>query len=107
VGSGLTDDDRERFWKAKDSLIGQLIEIRADAITQSMEGEHFSLRFPRFKTLEGLSQVKKFNDIQNISKIYHHLLLVLVLQSCMATPPQNPDNICLIFEEKKVGIKLQ
>ena len=42
VGSGLTDDDRERFWKAKDSLIGQLIEIRADAITQSMEGEHFS-----------------------------------------------------------------
>ena len=27
-------------------------------------------------------------------------LLGLTLQSCMATPPKNPDNICLIFEEK-------
>ena len=35
------------------------------------------------------------------------LFLGFVLQSCMVTPPQNPDNICLIFEEKKVGIKLQ
>jgi DNA ligase-1 len=59
VGSGLTDDDRERFWKAKDSLIGQLIEIRADAITQSMEGEHFSLRFPRFKTFRGFEPGEK------------------------------------------------
>ena len=53
VGSGLTDEDREKFWEAKDKLIGQLIEIRADAITQSSEGEHFSLRFPRFKTFRG------------------------------------------------------
>ena len=29
------------------------------------------------------------------------LFLGFVLQSCMVTPPQNPDNICLIFEEKK------
>ena len=49
VGSGLTDDDRERFWAAKDKLVGRMVEIRADAITQSIEGEHFSLRFPRFK----------------------------------------------------------
>jgi hypothetical protein len=34
-------------------------------------------------------------------KVFTPLLLVLILQSCMATPPQNPDNICLIFEEKK------
>jgi DNA ligase-1 len=53
VGSGLTDEDREKFWEAKDKLIGQLIEIRADAITQSSEGEYFSLRFPRFKTFRG------------------------------------------------------
>jgi DNA ligase-1 len=59
VGSGLTDDDREKFWKAKDSLIGQLIEIRADAITQSIEGEHFSLRFPRFKTFRGFEPGEK------------------------------------------------
>ena len=38
-------------------------------------------------------------------KVLSALLLVLVLQSCMATPPQNPDNICLIFEEKKSWYK--
>jgi len=32
-------------------------------------------------------------------------LLGLTLQSCMATPPKNPDNICLIFEEKKSWYK--
>jgi len=31
--------------------------------------------------------------------------LGLTLQSCMATPPKNPDNICLIFEEKKSWYK--
>ena len=59
VGSGLTDDDREKFWKAKDSLIGQLIEIRADAVTQSIEGENYSLRFPRFKTFRGFEPGEK------------------------------------------------
>lgn len=38
-------------------------------------------------------------------KVLSALLLVLVLQSCMATPPKNPDNICLIFEEKKSWYK--
>ena len=59
VGSGLTDEDREKFWEARDKLIGQLIEIRADAITQSSEGEHFSLRFPRFKTFRGFEVGEK------------------------------------------------
>jgi DNA ligase-1 len=59
VGSGLTDEDRESFWAAKDSLVGQLIEIRADAITQSMEGENYSLRFPRFKTFRGFDVGEK------------------------------------------------
>ena len=59
VGSGLTDEDREKFWKEKDSLKGQLIEIRADAVTQSVEGEHYSLRFPRFKTFRGFDAGEK------------------------------------------------
>ena len=29
------------------------------------------------------------------------IILIFSLQSCMTTPPENPDNICLIFEEKK------
>ena len=59
VGSGLTDENREKFWQHKDSLIGQLIEIRADAVTQSMEGENYSLRFPRFKTFRGFEPGEK------------------------------------------------
>jgi len=59
VGSGLTDDDREKFWAAKDKLIGRLVEIRADAVTQSIEGEHFSLRFPRFKNFRGFKEDEK------------------------------------------------
>jgi len=59
VGSGLTDDDREKFWRLKDKLIGRLIEIRADAITKSIEGEFYSLRFPRFKNFRGFEKDEK------------------------------------------------
>ena len=54
VGSGLTDENREQIWANKDSVIGQLVEIRADAATQSQDAEDtWSLRFPRFKTFRG------------------------------------------------------
>jgi len=59
VGSGLTDGEREKFWASKDKLIGRLVEIRADAITQSIEGEHYSLRFPRFKNFRGFKKDEK------------------------------------------------
>ena len=29
------------------------------------------------------------------------LLMITVLNSCVTKPPENPDNICLIFKEKK------
>ena len=55
VGSGLTDNDREEFWKAKDKLIGQIVEIRADAITQNQDTkDEWSLRFPRFLRFRGI-----------------------------------------------------
>jgi DNA ligase-1 len=54
VGSGLTDENREEFWKAKDKLIGQIVEVRADAITQNQEADgEYSLRFPRFLRFRG------------------------------------------------------
>ena len=54
VGSGLTDENREVFWEAKDELIGQLVEVRADAATKSQDSDEvWSLRFPRFKTFRG------------------------------------------------------
>lgn len=59
VGSGLTDNDREVFWENKDQVIGQLVEIRADAITISQEQHAYSLRFPRFKTFRGFEPGEK------------------------------------------------
>ena len=56
VGSGLTDDMRKDVWAVKDSVIGQLVEIRADAATQSQDADDvWSLRFPRFKTFRGFA----------------------------------------------------
>jgi DNA ligase-1 len=60
VGSGLTDEDRETFWKAKDKLIGQIVEVRADAITQNQDTkDEWSLRFPRFLRFRGFEPGEK------------------------------------------------
>ena len=54
VGSGLSDTDREEFWKHKDKLVGQVVEVRADAITQNQNAkDEWSLRFPRFLRFRG------------------------------------------------------
>ena len=47
VGSGLTDQQRDEFWQAKDEIVGQTAEILCDAITKNQDGG-YSLRFPRF-----------------------------------------------------------
>ena len=60
VGSGLTDTDRETFWRAKDKLIGQIVEVRADAITQNQDTQdEWSLRFPRFLRFRGFEVGEK------------------------------------------------
>ena len=53
VGSGFTDKQREEFWQFKEKLIGKIIEVRADSISKSQDGEYWSLRFPRFKCFRG------------------------------------------------------
>jgi|TARA_R110002074_G_C12528932_1_gene664750 DNA ligase-1 len=58
VGSGFTDDNRSSFWARRDALIGQLVEVRADAITQNQD-KTYSLRFPRFKTFRGFEPGEK------------------------------------------------
>ena len=58
VGSGFTDDNRTSFWTDRDALIGQLVEVRADAVTQNQDGT-YSLRFPRFKTFRGFEPGEK------------------------------------------------
>ena len=47
VGSGLSDGDRDEYWRSRDLLLGHLVEIQADAVTQNQDGS-YSLRFPRF-----------------------------------------------------------
>jgi DNA ligase 1 len=54
VGSGLTDQMREELWQDQTLVMGQIVEIRADATTRSQDSEDiFSLRFPRFLRFRG------------------------------------------------------
>ena len=58
VGSGFTDEQRSTFWTDRDNLVNQLVEVRADAVTQNQDGT-YSLRFPRFKTFRGFEAGEK------------------------------------------------
>lgn len=58
VGSGFTDSDRSEFWSNRDALIGQIVEVRADAVTQNQDGT-YSLRFPRFLHFRGFEVGEK------------------------------------------------
>jgi DNA ligase-1 len=60
VGSGLTDDQRTEFWADQQDLLGQIVEIRADAATLNQDSEElYSLRFPRFLRFRGFKAGEK------------------------------------------------
>ena len=59
IGSGFTDQQRESFWKNKEQLIGKIVEIKADSISKSQDGDFWSLRFPRFKCFRGFNDKEK------------------------------------------------
>lgn len=57
VGSGWTDDQRAEI---DDTVIGQVLEVRADAITRSQDSEDvYSLRFPRALRFRGFKAGEK------------------------------------------------
>jgi DNA ligase-1 len=58
VGSGFSDANRDDFWNSRTDIVGQLVEVRADAVTQNQDGT-YSLRFPRFKTFRGFEAGEK------------------------------------------------
>ena len=58
VGSGFSDSDRISYWDSRTSLLEQIVEVRADAITQNQDGT-YSLRFPRFKGFRGFQVGEK------------------------------------------------
>ena len=58
VGSGLSDANRDEYWSARDELLGDVIEVEADAVTQNQDGT-YSLRFPRFVRFRGFEPGEK------------------------------------------------
>jgi DNA ligase-1 len=58
VGSGFSDNGRDTHWASRDSLLGQIVEVRADAVTQNQDGT-YSLRFPRFLRFRGFEVGEK------------------------------------------------
>jgi DNA ligase-1 len=58
VGSGFSDANRDEFWTGRDNIPGQVVEVRADAITQNQDGT-YSLRFPRFLRFRGFKVGEK------------------------------------------------
>jgi DNA ligase-1 len=60
VGSGWSDADRDQIWAKRKQVLGQVAEIRADAVTLSQNSDSvYSLRFPRFKTWRGFDSGEK------------------------------------------------
>ena len=59
VGSGLSDAQRTEIWGDRASLLGQVVEIKADVITKSQDSDTFSLRFPRFVRFRGFTLGEK------------------------------------------------
>lgn len=58
VGSGLSDANRDEYWSARDDLLGRVVEVAADAVTQNQDGT-YSLRFPRFLRFRGFEPGEK------------------------------------------------
>ena len=58
VGSGFSDDNRIEFYRDRNLVVGRIVEVRADAVTQNQDGS-YSLRFPRFKCFRGFEAGEK------------------------------------------------
>ena len=52
VGSGFGDSDRSEYWSQRDHLLGRVVEVQADTVSQNQDGS-YSLRFPRFVRFRG------------------------------------------------------
>ena len=58
VGSGFSDANRDDYWTGRKAVVGKIVEVRADAITQNQDGS-YSLRFPRFIRFRGFKDGEK------------------------------------------------
>jgi DNA ligase-1 len=58
VGSGFSDRQRDVYWGNDNRIVGQTVEVKADAVTQNQDGT-YSLRFPRFIRFRGFEPGEK------------------------------------------------
>jgi DNA ligase-1 len=58
VGSGFSDTLRDEYWTSRNELLGDVVEVEADAVTQNQDGS-YSLRFPRFVRFRGFEAGEK------------------------------------------------
>ena len=58
VGTGFNDKQLKEFWENRDALLGEIVEIEFDSITQNKNSDTWSLRFPRFKCFRSLGAGK-------------------------------------------------
>jgi len=58
VGSGFSDANRDDYWLGRETIMGTIAEVRADAVTQNQDGT-YSLRFPRFLRFRGFRAGEK------------------------------------------------
>ena len=58
VGSGFSDSQRDSYYQSRDTLLSQIVEVQADAVTQNQDGT-YSLRFPRFLRFRGFEPGEK------------------------------------------------
>ena len=58
VGSGFSDGNRDEYWINRDTLLGDVVEVEADVVTQNQDGS-YSLRFPRFVRFRGFETGEK------------------------------------------------
>lgn len=57
VSSGIEDHLRDEWWADPSKIVGYIVEIKADEMTQNEDAkntENYSLRFPRFISVRGL-----------------------------------------------------
>lgn len=59
VGGGFTEKLRDQIWKHQDQVIGQIVEIKGDCLTQNLNSDSYSLRFPVFVTFRGFEPGQK------------------------------------------------
>ncbi len=58
VGTGFSDSNRIEYWQLREALLGRVVEVQADAVTQNQDGS-YSLRFPRFVRFRGFEPGEK------------------------------------------------